>query len=121
MDIIAKAAEALQELTAEGYRVQQGWYDANIRELHITLWDLGTAPAGHSDDAEEVETGNIQINIWSDKDQVELKQRIKKLMCAAGFMFAGSNDDLETNTKIFANAARFTLTEEREDEENECS
>lgn len=121
MDIIAKAAEALRELTAEGYRVQQGWYDADVRDLHITLWKLETAPAGHSDDAEEVETGNIQINIWSDKDQIELEQRIKKLMCAAGFMFAGSNDILETDTKIFTNAARFTLVEEREDEENECS
>jgi len=38
-------------------------------------------------------------------------------MQAAGFVFAESNDILETDTKIFVNAARFALTEEIESEE----
>ena len=116
MDIIAKAAQALQEITDEGYIVQQGWYDSSIRDVHITLWNLGTTPE-NSDDTAEIETGIIQINIWSDKDQIELKRRICRLMQAAGFVFAESNDILETDTKIFVNAARFALTEEIESEE----
>lgn len=119
MDIIEKAAEALEELSDEGIIVQQGWYDENIRGLHVTLWNLGDYEGEHSDDTEEVEVASVQVNIWSDKDQVALKKRIKRLMKKAGFYFAGSNDNLEADTKIFSNAARFIAAEEVKQEEEE--
>ena len=117
MDIIEKAADALSELAEEGIPVQQGWYDKNISGLHITLWNLGDYEGGHSDDEGEVEIATVQVCIWSDHDQITLKKRIRKLMKAAGFYFAGSNDNLETDTKIFMNAARFMAAEEIEQEE----
>lgn len=119
MDIIEKAADALAELEDEGIIVQQGWYDRNINGLHITLWNLGDYEGGHSDDMEELEIASVQVCIWSDRDQVELKKRIRKLMKAAGFLFQGSNDNLETDTKIYMNAARFMAAEETEQEEED--
>lgn len=121
MDVIAEAAEALEELTDEGILVQQGWYDKNVNGLHITLWNLGDYPGNFSDDMEESETATVQVNIWSKKDQVKLKKRIKKLMKKAGFIFLGANDSLDTETKIYTNAARYMLHEEieQEDEEDE--
>ena len=116
MDIIEKAADALAELSDEGIIVQQGWYDKNIRDLHITLWNLGDYEGDYSDDFPETEIASVQVNIWSGKDQVALKKRIKKLMKGAGFIFTGSNDSLETDTKIFTNAARFMYAEEKEEE-----
>lgn len=116
MDIIEKSANALQELTDEGITVQQGWYDKNIGDLHITLWNLGDYDGEFSDDEPEVECASVQVNIWSDRDQVKLKNRIKKLMRAAGFYFMGANDKLETDTKIFINAMRFLAAEEKKEE-----
>ena len=40
-------------------------------------------------------------------------------MCKAGFAFMGANDNLETDTKIFMNAARFMAAEEAEQEDEE--
>lgn len=119
MDVIEKASEALEELTDEGYIVQQGWYDADIGMLHITLWNLGDYEGGHSDDKADIEEAAIQVNIWSDRDQVQLKKRIVKLMKAAGFCYTGSNDNLETDTKIFMNASRFIAAEEVKQEEED--
>lgn len=119
MDIIKKAAEALKELSDEGIVVQQGWYDENIHDLHITLWSLGEYEDAHSDDEAEIEVASIQVNIWSNKDQITLKKRVKKLMKKAGFYYVGSNDNLETDTKVFSNAARFITAEEVEQGEED--
>lgn len=120
MDIIEKAAEALKKLSDEGVTVQQGWYDKNIHDLHITLWNLGEYEDAHSDDEAEIEVASIQVNIWSDKDQIALKRRVKKLMKKAGFYYTGSNDNLETDTKVFSSAMRFIAAEETgQGEENE--
>ena len=116
MDIIKKAADALQVLTDEGITVQQGWYDKNIKGLHVTLWNLGDYDGEFSDDDAEVECASVQVNIWSDRDQISLKNRIKKLMKAEGFYFMGANDELETDTRIFINAMRFLAAEEKKEE-----
>lgn len=116
MDIIKKAADALQVLTDEGITVQQGWYDKNIKGLHVTLWNLGDYDGEFSDDDAEVECASVQVNIWSGRDQISLKNRIKKLMKAAGFYFMGANDKLETDTRIFINAMRFLAAEEKKEE-----
>ena len=41
MDIVKKTLDALEVLEAEGITVQQGWYDADIKGLHVTVWNLG--------------------------------------------------------------------------------
>lgn len=117
MDIVQKAAEALKELSDEGIIVQQGWYDESVHDLHITIWNLGEYEDAHSDDEAELEVASVQINIWSNEDQVTLKKRVKKLMKKAGFYYTGSDDNLETDTKIYTNAARFMAAEEIEREE----
>lgn len=119
MDIVKKTLDALAVLEAEGITVQQGWYDADIKGLHVTVWNLGDYGGEHSDDDEEVEIAAVQVCIWSSTDQIRLKKRIKRLMKKAGFTFMGANDNLETDTKIFMNAARFMAAEEAEQEDEE--
>lgn len=119
MDIVEMAADALADLSDEGITVQQGWYDENIRDLHVTIWNLGNYEGGFSDDGAEMEVAIVQICIWSDRDQVQLKKRIKKLMKQKEFLYLGDNDNLETDTGIFMNAARFMAAEEIEQEEEE--
>lgn len=119
MDIIALSAEALQPLSDDGIIVQQGWYDKNIKKLHVTLWNLGDYEGAHADDATEVDVASVQVNIWSNKDQISLKNRIKKLMKKAGFYYMGGNDELEADTRIFNNAMRFLKAEEVAEEMEE--
>lgn len=117
MDIIALAAKALKPVSDDGITVKQGWYEEEMQKLHVTLWSLGDYDGEHADDGTEVEVASIQVNIWSGEDQISLKKRIKKLMKKAGFYYMGSNDDLETDTKVFINAMRFIYAQEAEKEE----
>lgn len=119
MDIIEKAAEALKPVSDDGIIVRQGWYEENLKRPHVTLWNLSHYIAAHSDDDEEVEAGMVQVNIWSGKDQVSLKNRIKKLMRRAGFKYVEGHDELETETRIFINAMRFLYMQEAENESEE--
>lgn len=122
MDIVKMASDALKQIEDSGIPVQQGWYDEGIGKMHVTLWSLGDYEGGHSDDTEEVEIASLQVNIWSKKDQISVKNRIKKLMKKAGFYYMGGNDELETDTKIFTNAMRFMAVQEvqeMEESENE--
>lgn len=113
------AAEALRPVSDSGIVIQQGWYDESIQKLHITLWNIGDYGGGYSDDETEIEVASIQVNIWSKEDQIELKNKIKRLMAKAGFYYMSSNDELETDTKIFMNAMRFMAAQEAETEEAE--
>jgi hypothetical protein len=74
MDIVKKTLDALAVLEAEGITVQQGWYDADIKRLHVTVWNLGDYGGEHSDDDEEVEIAAVQVCIWSSTDQIRLKK-----------------------------------------------
>lgn len=113
MDIIKKAADALAQIAEEGTPVQQGWYDASLHKTHITLWALGNTTAGHSDDEDEIEAGNIQVTIFSTEDEVDLAQRIRKLMVAAGFTWtAGDQDDTMDDGGVFLKPQRFNYMEE---------
>lgn len=117
MDIIKLAADALASIAADGIVVQQGWYDENINDTHVTLWNLGTSPAGHSDDADEVITGSVQVTIFSTKDEVALARRIKKLMVAAGFTWTGGDqDDTQSDGGIFVKPQRFSYEKEETEE-----
>lgn len=119
MDIIERAAEALKPVSDDNISVRQGWYEESLKRLHVTLWNLSDYVAAHSDDGEEIEAGMIQVNIWSEHDQVSLKKRIKKLMRKAGFRFVEGNDEAETDTRIFINAMRFLYMQEAENETEE--
>ena len=68
MDIIALAAAALEPIAADGIVVQQGWYDKNVNDTHVTLWNLGTSPEAHSDDMEEVTGGDVQVKVFSNEN-----------------------------------------------------
>lgn len=118
MDIIEIAAKALKPISDEGIAVRQGWYEEDLKKLHITLWNLSDSVAAHSDDAAEVETGMVQVNIWSKKDQVSMKKRIKKLMRKAGFYYVEGHDEAEADTRVFINAMRFLLMQETEEMED---
>lgn len=117
MDVIKLSARALQPIADEGIRVQQGWYDKNLHTLHVTLWLIQDYEESHSDDGCDVEAAMVQVNIWSDRDQNELKERIKKLMKKNGFQYAEGNDESEPDTGIFVNAMRFLMLRETEEEE----
>ncbi len=119
MDVISKAAEALRPISERGIRVEQGWYDADYKKLHITLWLLTDAEGSHSDDDADVLKAQIQINIWSKGDQVSLKNEIRKLLKQNGFAYLSGNDDLDAEAKVFMNAMRFEYAEETEENFNE--
>ena len=117
MDIIALAAAALEPIQAEGITVQQGWYDKNINDTHVTLWNLGTNPEGFSDDENDVIGGDVQVTIFSNQDEVALARRIKKLMVAAGFTWTGGNqDDTQNDGGIFMKPQRFHFDKEETEE-----
>lgn len=112
VDIIALASEALKPVSDNGITVRQGWYDEEIQKLHVTLWSLGDYEGAHADDGVDVDVASVQVNIWSGRDQISLKNRIRKLMKEAGFYYIGGNDELETDTKVFINAMRFMYAQE---------
>ena len=117
MDIIKLSADALAPIAADGITVQQGWYDKNINDTHVTLWNLGTTPEAHSDDGDEVIGGDVQITIFSTGDEVALARRIKKLMVAAGFTWTGGEqDDTQHDGGIFMKPQRFHFDKEETEE-----
>lgn len=117
MDVIKLSARALQPIADEGIRVQQGWYDKNLHALHVTLWLIQDYESAHSDDECDIEAAMVQVNIWSDRDQNKLKERIKKMMKKNGFQYAEGNDESEPDTGVFTNAMRFLMLRETDEEE----
>lgn len=119
-DIIKDASEALKEISDKGITVMQGWYDKDIKKCHVTLWDLGEAEDGYSDDEAEGVTMSLQVTIFSTEDEIRLSQEIKKLMKAAGFDYEGRNgDDSQPEDGIYMKAQRFSKFYEMEDMKNE--
>jgi len=115
-DIIKDASDALQPISARGIIVMQGWYDKNIHERHVTLWDLGEDEENFSDDQAEGVTLSVQITIFSESDEVELAREIKELMKKNEFSFEGRNgDDSEPEDGIYMKAQRFSKFYETEE------
>ena len=52
-DIIKDASDALKPISDRRIIVMQGWYDKNIHDRHVTLWDLGENDENFSDDDAE--------------------------------------------------------------------
>lgn len=108
VDIIKDTASALREVSQSGTQVVQGWYRKNVKDTHVTLWDLGETDESHSDDDAEGVMQSVQVTIFSTKDEVELAVNIKKLMKQHGFSFEGRNaDDSEPQNGIYMKAQRF--------------
>lgn len=115
-DIIRDASEALKPISDRGIIVMQGWYDKDIKECHVTLWDLGESENNFSDDDAEGVTLSVQITIFSEKDEVELAREIKSLMKRNDFSFEGRNgDDSEPEDGIYMKAQRFSKYYESEE------
>lgn len=114
-DIVRDASKTLQPISGRGITVMQGWYDKNIKECHVTLWDLGETDDNYSDDDAEGVTLSVQITIFSQKDEINLAREIKSLMKADGFSFEGRNgDDSEPEDGIYMKAQRFSKFYESE-------
>ena len=47
-DIIKDASDALKPISDRKIIVMQGWYDKNIHDKHVTLWDLGENDENYS-------------------------------------------------------------------------
>lgn len=115
-DVIKDASEALEQIKTRGITVMQGWYDKNIHECHVTLWDLGENDENFSDDDAEGVTLSVQVTIFSEKDEVELAREIKSLMKANDFSFEGRNgDDSQPQDGIYMKAQRFSKFYESEE------
>nr|DAH33294.1 MAG TPA: tail component [Caudoviricetes sp.] len=119
-DIIKDGFEALKPVSSRGITVMQGWYDKDIKERHVTLWDLGESDDNFSDDDAEGVTLSLQVTVFSRDDEVELAGEIKSLMKQSGFSFEGRNgDDSKPEDGIYMKAQRFSKYYESEEQENE--
>lgn len=108
-DIIKDASDALKQISERGIVVMQGWYDKDIKECHVTLWDLGETDDNFSDDDAEGVTLSVQITIFSREDEIDLAREIKNLMKENGFSFEGRNgDDSQPEDGIYMKAQRFS-------------
>jgi len=115
-NLIEHASEALNSVEAAGIPVQQGWYDEDIKQTHVTLWELDDSDI-HSNDAPELTTYLLQVTIFSQKDETALKKRIKRLMREAGYTFMASAGSVDTRLKVHMKAMRFHITVEAIEEE----
>ena len=62
-----------------GVHVEEGWYNQDINDTHITFCYMSDTDVNHSDDTNEGEEYYIQVDIWSREDCFMLKRRVKKL------------------------------------------
>lgn len=92
-----------------GKHVEEGWYNQDINDTHITFYYITDTDANHSDDKNEAEEYYIQVDIWSEEDCFLLKRKIKKLLKKAGFTYFAGNDDYEQDTKIYHKPFYFPL------------
>lgn len=117
LDLTAYIAEVIG---ITGIHVEEGWYNQDINDTHITFSYMTDTDANYSDDKSENEEYYIQVDIWSREDCFLLKRKVKKLLKKAGFTYVAGNDDYEQETEIYHKAMRFYFwvneTEEIESE-----
>ena len=115
-DVIKDASDALSPIQSNGIDVRQGWYNKNIHDTHVTLWDLGESDENFSDDSAEGVLLSVQVTIFSEHDEIALAREIKSLMKANGFSFEGRNgDDSQPQDGIYMKAQRFSKFYETEE------
>ena len=84
LDLTAFIAEVIG---ITGVHTEEGWYNQDINDTHITFYYITDTDANHSDDKNEAEEYYIQVDIWSEEDCFLLKRKIKKLLKKAGFTY----------------------------------
>ena len=104
LDLTAYIAEVIG---ITGVHVEEGWYNQDINDTHITFCYMSDTDTQHSDDTNEAEEYYIQVDTWSKEDCFLLKRKVKKLLKNAGFTYFAGNDDYEQDTKLYHKAARF--------------
>lgn len=72
-DIIKDASDALKPISDRKIIVMQGWYDKNIHDKHVTLWDLGENDENYSDDDAEGVTLSVQVTIFQRVTRLNLR------------------------------------------------
>jgi len=93
-----------------GVHTEEGWYNQDINETHITFYFMSDEDIDFSEDTNEGEEYYIQVDIWSKRDCFKLKKKVKKLLKKAGFTYFAGNDQYEAETGIYHKAARFYFT-----------
>lgn len=104
LDLTAFIAEVIG---ITGVHTEEGWYNQNINDTHITFYFMDDTEVNFSEDTNEDEEYYIQVDIWSKKDCFKLKKKVKKLLKKAGFTYFAGNDQYEADTGIYHKAARF--------------
>ena len=66
-DIIKDASDALRPISDRGITVMQGWYDKDIHDRHVTLWDLGENDENFSDEKVSTKIADISNVVISRK------------------------------------------------------
>ena len=90
-DIIKDASDALQQISDRGITVMQGWYDKDIHETHVTLWDLGEVDENFSDDDAEGVTLSLQVTIFSESDEGKHHTESEERVHSRHSRFSGIN------------------------------
>lgn len=104
LDLTAFIAEVIG---ITGVHTEEGWYNQDINETHITFYFMSDEEIDFSEDTNENEEYYIQVDIWSKEDCFRLKKKVKKLLKKAGFTYFAGNDQYEADTGIYHKAAHF--------------
>ena len=98
LDLTAFIAEVIG---ITGIHTEEGWYNQDINETHITFYFMSDEDTDFSEDTNESEEYYIQVDIWSKEDCFRLKQKVKQLLKKAGFTYVTGNDQYEKETGIY--------------------
>ncbi|MFA9375755.1 MAG: hypothetical protein ACERKZ_03265 [Lachnotalea sp.] len=90
-----------------GVHVEEGWYNQEINETHITFYYMEDKDADFCDDSNENEEYYIQVDLWSMEDVYKLKKKVKKLLKKAGFNYIVGNDQFESEKGLYHKSMRF--------------
>ena len=77
LDLTAFIAEVIG---ITGIHTEEGWYNQDINETHITFYFMSDEDTDFSEDTNESEEYYIQVDIWSKEDCFRLKQKVKQLL-----------------------------------------
>lgn len=69
-----------------------------------------------SDDSELLTDFNVQIDIWSKGDSLEVEDKVRQALKENGFIKTGIYDDYEKDTKIYHKVLRYKYITENKEE-----
>ncbi|MGL4760411.1 MAG: hypothetical protein ACRCWG_03050 [Sarcina sp.] len=97
-----------------GIPVRFGWYDASIKDTHITYqpYNIFTDASDYANDKCKLIKSSYQVDIWSldRKSLNDFKAKITKLILDNdSCYFNDSRYFFETDTKVYRYCIRFTI------------